>query len=211
MRRFELAKESYGSGLKSFEAGDFDAARGLFHEAWVAFEKLDEKAFAHQARKARAWATLNASGGGEASHRLPLYGELVQEALLVEDTELVARARAGRALAASELNYGEVDESLREALRDTETLGLDKLSGKLYAAVARRSGELGPRAGAARRAMALLDGQVEGVYAMYDVAVDAYNEGDYELAIALCEETSGRRGELAADIQQVLDASRSQL
>lgn len=59
--------------------------------------------------------------------------------------------------------------------------------------------------------MALLDGKIEGVYAMYDVAVDAYNEGDYELAISLCEETLGRRGELKADIEQVLDASRSQL
>ena len=32
LRRFESAKESYGSGLKSFEAGDFDAARGLCHD-----------------------------------------------------------------------------------------------------------------------------------------------------------------------------------
>lgn len=211
LERFESAKDAYARGLKAFEGKKFATAQPLFHEAFESFEALGEKAYARQARAARAWATFNGGHTGKPETRMTLYSEVAQEAVLVEDPELEARALAAKALAADELAFGDVDEALRKALTATEQLGLHKVSGQLYAAVAEREGDLETRAGAARRAYDLLEGDVAGVYAAYSVAVDAYNGERPELAISLCELVVGKAGDLESDVKQVLEAARSQL
>ncbi|MCO4744106.1 MAG: hypothetical protein KC912_04920 [Proteobacteria bacterium] len=210
-RAFDEAKEAYASGLAAFEHNDYERARTQFHDAWTAFDGMGEGAYARQARVGRAWATLNASGGGKAEERLILLTELVQEAIQVEDSELAARAMAAQAIAAAELDHGDVDEVLRDALRATEKLGLDRLSGSLYAEVAERPGSAEERAGAAKRALELLGDDARGVYAIYSVAVDAYNADHYALAVELCESVDGKAGDLQADVAQVLEAAKAQL
>ena len=60
------------------------------------------------------------------------------------------------------------------------------------------------RARAARRAYALDPGEPLAVYAMYSVAVDAYNEDKPDLARALCVEVLPRAGSLDAAVRGVI-------
>ena len=62
------------------------------------------------------------------------------------------------------------------------------------------------RARAARRAYALDPGDQLAVYAMYSVAVDAYNDDKLELARALCVEVLPRAGSLDAAVRGVIVA-----
>ena len=81
-----------------------------------------------------------------------------------------------------------------------------------YARIAEVATSLEARASAARRALDLRGAQdAEAVYAMYSVAVDAYNDGDAELALALADEIAPNAGSLQEAVEGVRTAARAAL
>ncbi|MFK7930573.1 MAG: hypothetical protein AB8H79_20475, partial [Myxococcota bacterium] len=54
-------------------------------------------------------------------------------------------------------------------------------------------------------------GDTESAYAMYSVAVDAFNDGDLELALELAEEIAPYAGTLSDAVEQVRAAAQEQL
>ncbi len=80
----------------------------------------------------------------------------------------------------------------------------------MWAELAERAADLDSRAAAARRASALTEGDPTGAYALYSVAVDAYNVGRYQLALDLVGAISSP-GQLADAVHAVRQASEDEL
>lgn len=206
-QRFVGAEKDYEAALTAFNQADFSTARVRFHAAFEAFAALEEDGYALKARRGRAWASWNQANGTPAAQGYPVFYELVQEALVVEDPELHARALVSAALAGQELGYGDPRKTLTEAAKAAEGAGLDGLAGQCWAALSKVEGDLAKRALAARRAMVMRGADdPEAVYAVYSVAVDAYNADELGLAQELAAEALPQAGSLTEALQGVLDA-----
>lgn len=205
--RFVAAEQAYSQALGAYNAGRFTDARAGFDTAYRTFTEIGEHGYARTSRRGRAWSEYNAHVAADPARQFEVYTRLIEEAAVVQDPELRARSMAASALASATLGRGEAGAALRGAARAAEQMGLHSVAGQCFAELAQRDGDLNQRTEAARRAYELRGDRV-GVYAMYSVAVDAYNAGAYDVAIELADEAMPNAGDLAASLTQVRDAAR---
>ena len=204
-QRFSAAEEAYRRGLVAYDAQDYTQSRTSFDESFNTFRDLGETGYATAARRGRAWSAWNHAVMKDTPAALPFYGEIQQEAVMVGDPELEARASAAHALAMSRLNAGDPLPRLRAAADLAESQGLDDVAASVWGELAERETDLVERARAARRALQL-SADAGGAYAMYSVAVDAANADHVELAESLAREVLPVAGDLRPAVQEVLDA-----
>lgn len=206
---YERARSSYDEALAAYQAGRYEEAAQGFDVSVKALESLGEHAYGAVARRGRAWARFNAATRANAVDGYPIWQSLVEEGAMLGDGELRVRAMGAAALAAHELGRPEALRGLRAAATEAEGMGLRTVAGQCRAALAEAEPALADKVGAARRAFALLDGSAEGVYALYSVAVAAYEAESYALAIELASQALPRADDrLGPAIRQVLDAAK---
>ncbi|MEY3213042.1 MAG: hypothetical protein RIT28_3523 [Pseudomonadota bacterium] len=205
-RALDDAFAAYDAGLAAYAEGRFSTARARFSEAYTALKAAGELTYATQARLALAWTAYNIAVGLPPQEALPFWGEVIAEAGALEDAELLARATASQALCADRLGLDPSGDRLRHAAGLAERTGLPSVAARCWAALAEGGRPIDDRARAARRAYALDPAGQVAVYAMYSVAVDAYNDDKLELARALCVEVLPRAGSLDAAVRGVIVA-----
>jgi tetratricopeptide (TPR) repeat protein len=206
---FSAAEARYDRAREAFDRGDHQAAREGFDGAVTAFRALGETGYAATARRGRGWASRNLALRLPPARAVPLFRQAAADGLAAGDAELQARGLVGLALSTAALDGKDAVERLTEAAEAAETAGLPEEAGRCLAEVAERAESLEARAGAARRVMELRGpGDPEAVYAMYSVAVDAYNDGDHALALALAREIAPHAGDLADSVEAVRSAAQ---
>lgn len=207
---FQAAEAAYQRGLDAYNGGRHDAAVEAFNEAIRGFGTLGERGYATTSRRGRGWALRGLALQVGPEQAIALYGRAEQDGLAAGDAELRVKARTGGALAAAELGNKDAQKRLSAAAELAEAAGLPDQAGLAYARVAEVGDSLETRASAARRAFDLRGGaDAEAVYAMYSVAVDAFNAGDADLALSLADEIAPHAGNLAEAVEAVRTAARS--
>jgi hypothetical protein len=83
-------------------------------------------------------------------------------------------------------------------------MGLEDVEARCHGALAERAGDLDARAKEARAAHKLVPGEVETVYALYSVAIDAYNADRVDLARELATLARPNAGALAGQLDIIL-------
>jgi len=205
---FAAAEATYDLALADFHRGSYDTARAGFHRALEAFDALEEPALAGVARRGRGWAARNQASRLPPALAFPLLEQAASDAKDVGDTELRARSRVQAALLAGDLGRNDELTRLAEAAEMADGAGLRLEAARCYAVLADRGDDLDLRASAARRSLDLAgDQSEEGAYAMYSVAIDAYNAGAYVLAESLAIEAAPRAGSLAEAVESVRSAA----
>lgn len=209
-RQAELkeAFDHYDQGLAAYSEGRYADARQAFAEARQGFERLGETAYAQRSRRAAAWSQYNAAVAMPTAQALPVWAQLVEETTQIDDPELYTRVYAAAALAAHALQQGDPLARLQECARMAERQGLRDVAARCHGAVAEQPGELEARARAARTAHAFAPGDPASVYALYVVAVDAFNEERYPLARELATLARPSAGALAAQLDEILASTR---
>jgi tetratricopeptide (TPR) repeat protein len=205
-KEFASAEAAYEKGRAAHDAGRYSDARAAFDQAFRGFEAIGERGYALQARRGRAWAEFNAATTLSTPQAFPVWQKLVEESLFVQDGELHARSMAAVGLAAGDLKRPEAADSLRAGADVAERAGLIPVAGQCYAMLADIATDLRARASAARKAMQLRSGDKVAVYAMYSVAVDAFNAEDYVLARSLAAEALPYAVDLKPSLKQILDS-----
>lgn len=205
---FARAKTAWVEGMEAWDAGEWGVARERFDTAFSGFQGIGEAGYAATARRGRAWALWNLTVGQSPVTALPYYEEIVQEAIQVDDPELRVRARVAQALSAMEIPQVDAEPLLRSAAEDAESIGMDVMASRCWAGMADLGDDLEARARAARRAQVLDPGGSASAYAMYSVAVDAYNADRYELALELSREVLPHSGDLRDAVTAVLEAAQ---
>jgi tetratricopeptide (TPR) repeat protein len=205
--QFEEARKAYSDGLTEYERSAFHAAMLAFHQALVMFEKLDEAAFAAQARKSRAWASLRVAAMLAPKEAFAELSALVEEVAGVDDSELLARVQGAQALSAARIPRKNAVTLLKAASRPLREQGVDDVAGLVFMELSLLEEDWDKRVKAADTALALLESGESAAYAMYSLAVDAFNEGDYASALALCDRVVGRSGPLEESVAAVRTAA----
>ncbi len=205
--KYEVAKAGYETARKAFDQGRWAEARTGFDSAYTALTQIGELGYADKARRGRAWATYNATVGKPPAEAFPVWQGLIEEATLLRDLELRARAMGAGALDGAELGRKEALLSLRAAGDEAERMGLVTLAGQVLAKRSTLEPALDDRVAAARRAWGL-SANATGVYAMYAVAVDLYNADRYAEARSIADEILPHAGALATQVTEVRDAAR---
>lgn len=206
----KAAFADYDAGLAAYDGGKWADARTRFQGARQAFDKLGEPGYAMRARRAAAWSVYNATVALPTAKAYPTWTQLVEETAKLEDPELFARTYAAAALGAHALAQGDPKDRLVECSRLAEAAGLREVSARCHGALAERDGELDERAKHARAAHALAAADTGTVYALYVVAVDAYNAGRNELALELGGLARPNAGSLAVSLDEVLAAAKQE-
>lgn len=209
-RQTELqgASDSYDLGLAAYTATRFDDAAARFAEARGTFERLGEKEYAMRARRSAAWAAYNGLVMLPAATALPQWQALVEETGRVEDAELYARAYGAAVMTAVAQKVPSLDARLKECTNVAEKAGLGDVGARCHGAIAEGAAELKDRARHAKDAFRLDPEGIAGVYALYAVAVDAYNAGELALAVELATLARPRAGKLAASLDEVIAAAK---
>lgn len=203
------ASRLYDEGLGLYGTADFAGAEKKFSAAREGFEKLEEKEYALRARRSAAWSRYNVLVVAKAEASRSGWKAFVEEAAKVEDAELYARAYGAAVLADHDAKATGLDARLAECIRLATKADVNTVASRCHGAVAEAEGDLATRASHARDAFRLYpDGQA-GVYALYAVAVDAYNAGDSALALQLATLARTRPGQLAAPLDEVIAAARA--
>jgi tetratricopeptide (TPR) repeat protein len=205
---FAAAKDAWVEGMAAWDAGEWATARERFDTAFSGFREIGENGYAATARRGRAWALWNLAVGQSPVVALPYYEEIVQEAIQVNDPELRVRARAAQALSAMEIPQVDAEPLLRTAAEDAESIGMDLMASRCWAGLADLGEDMEARARAARRSQVLDPGGSASAYAMYSVAVDAYNADQYALAQELSREVLPHAGDLRDAVTAVLEAAQ---
>jgi len=205
---FAKAKSAWVEGMAAWDAGEWATARERFDTAFSGFREIGETGYAATARRGRAWALWNLTVGQSPMAALPFYEEIVQEAIQVDDPELRVHARAAQALSAMEIPQVDAEPLLRSAAEDAESIGMDLVASRCWAGLADLGDDLQARARAARRAQVLDPGGAASAYAMYSVAVDAYNADQHALALELSREVLPHSGDLRDAVTAVLEAAQ---
>lgn len=199
------ARARYAAGRSAYDAGQYDAAAEAFVGARAAFERLGEASSARATRRALAWARWNQLVEAPAARIAADMPGLVAEGEAVDDEELAIRASVAGAVAAAELGRPGARARLDAAADRADAGALPALAARCHAAAADLPGTLGDRAAAARRAAARAPGP-DAAWALYSVAVDAYQADDLALARALAEEALPFAGKLEGDLREIVDA-----
>lgn len=206
---FKASEAAYNRGLEAYNEGRYVSANDAFEEAIRGFTKLGEQGYVVTSRRSRGWALRGIALQAPPAQAMPYFEQAEQEALVSADAELRVKARTGAALAAADLGRKDAVKRLSAAAELAESAGMDTEAATAYARVAEVAEGLPVRASAARRAFDLKGGaDPEAVYAMYSVAVDAYNAGDAELALALTDEIAPHAGDLSSAVEAVRSAAR---
>lgn len=210
-RQTELqgASDSYDLGLAAYTATRFDDAKARFAESQATFERLGEKEYAMRARRSAAWAAYNGLVTKPPAVALPAWQALVEETGRVEDAELYARAYGAAVMASVAQQAPGLDARLKECTNLAEKAGLGDVGARCHGAVAEAPGELKDRARHAKDAFRLDPEGIAGVYALYSVAVDAYNAGENALAVELATLARPRAGKLATSLDEVIAAAKA--
>lgn len=203
--RFVGAQASYDAARRAFDARRYAEAERAFVSARAAFEALGEVTHATAARRGAAWARWNAASGSVGPSAIVTFSAVQQEAEGFGDAELAARAAAGAALVAAELRSADAVGRLRRAVVQVEAQGLSALAGRCWSYLAELEPAFDDRLRAARAAHAL--GGRAGVYAMYVVALHAYQQDAPELAVELIDEVTGDVGDLGSSLAEVRAAA----
>ncbi len=200
----QTAFASYDQGVKSYDAHQWEAARQSFGDAQAAFTKLAETGYATRAHRAAVWAQYNAAISLPVSQAVPVWSKLLPEAGQVEDPELYTRAYGAAAVAVHQSGQGDPAERLNECVRRAASMGLGDVEARCHGALAEIEGDLDARAREARAAHKLMPGDAETVYALYSVAIDAYNADRADLARELATLARANAGALAAQLDIIL-------
>lgn len=204
------AFDAYDAGLAAYNARQYAQARDQFVSARQAFDQLGETAYALRARRAAAWSQYNYAVPLPTPAAYPVFAGLVEESGKVDDPELFARVYAAAALGAHELKQGDPSARLVECTKQAERLGLPDVGARCHGALAERDGDLDARAKHARAASALRPTDAATAYALYSVAVDAYNGGRNELAVELATLARPHAGALTGAIDELLAAAKGE-
>lgn len=205
--QLDAAFGAYEAGLAAYGAGNYADARQAFTRARQAFEGLGEGAYAARSRRAAAWAQYNAAVSLPTAQSYPVWAQLVEETTHIDDPELYVRVYGASALAAHTLGQGDPGARLVECARMAERQGLRDIAARCHGAIAERPGDLATRAKAARTAHGFAPGDPAAVYALYVVAVDAFNEGDEKLARELATLARPAAGALGRQLDEILAAT----
>jgi hypothetical protein len=206
-RALQAALGDYDAGLSAYAEGRFGDARRSFDAAATALLALGETVYAEQAQRALAWASYNQAVSLPPEQAQIFWAEIEAEALRLDDRELVARSRAEAAIADTRMGHTKPAAKLEDAARYAESVGLPQVAARCWAERSEQPLELTERARDARRAYALAPDSPSSSYAMYSVAVDAYNADQPELAHSLAEEVLPTAGELHDAVVSILDAT----
>lgn len=208
-RHGELTKASaaYEEGLVAYNNGRFAEAKAGFTTSRTAFESLGEKEYALRARRSASWASYNGLVAKSAAEAAPSWRALVEETAKVEDAELYARAYGAAVAADHELGQKDLDARATECIRIATKAAVGDVAARCHGVLAEREGVLADRAAHAREAFRLDAHGSAGAYALYAVAVDAYNAGDNKLATELATMAKPRAGQLTPAIEEVLVAA----
>jgi len=206
-KELKLGFDAYDRGRTAFDGGDYESAKSAFLAARQTFDRLQEVDYAQRARRAAAWAGYNALVALPVAKAYPQWQALVDESAKVDDPELYARAYGAAVLAGHTLGMKDMDGRLAECGRLAERAGLSDVAARCHGALAERDGDLVDRARHARTAEAFAPGSAAAVYALYAVAVDAYNAGDSALALALAKEARPRAGALTGALDELITAA----
>jgi hypothetical protein len=203
-RAFAAAEKEFETSRKAFDAHDYDAARDGFARADKALADLGEAGYAAKARRNRLWSAYNAAADDPLAPSVKTFRTIAEEASRLPDAELRARAAAAAALAASQVGEPEARTELRAAADLAEQMGLVSIAGQCNAELAEKETTFEAKYLAARRAYDQRDADKLGTYAMYSVAVDAFNDGDYAKAQEIAQEILPKSGTLRPDVEKVL-------
>ncbi|MDP2305297.1 MAG: tetratricopeptide repeat protein [Pseudomonadota bacterium] len=211
-RQVELkaAFADYDAGLAAYDGGGWADARTRFQAARQAFDKLGEPGYAMRSRRAAAWSVYNQTVALPTVKAYPAWTQLVEETAKLEDPELFARTYAAAALGAHALKQGDPSDRLVECSRLAEAANLKDVNARCHGALAEREGDLDARAKHARAAYVLAAADTATVYALYVVAVDAYNAGRNQLALELGGLARPNAGSLAVSLDEVLAAAKQE-
>jgi hypothetical protein len=202
------ALQEYGQGLQAYREGRYVDAQRRFKSSGARLEKMGEAAYAAQAEKALLWATYNVAVSLAPSESLVFWAEILADAQRLDEQELEVRARAEQAVALAQMGQPKADSALKKAAERAEKSGYPRVAARCYSELAELSGPLPERAAWAQKAFALQPKAKGSVYAMYVVAVDAYNADELTLARRLAEQALPESGELQEPLQGVLDATQ---
>jgi tetratricopeptide (TPR) repeat protein len=207
--RYVSASADYEAARQAYDRKQWREARDGFDRATKALEGLGESGRAALARRGRAWAEYNDTLAATPLVAYPTWQKLVEEATLLGDAELRARARGAGALAAADLKRPEAAKLLQVAATEAEQMGLRGLAGQCRAALVPLTPALADKVAAARQAFVLRGGDAEGQHALYQAAYAAYQADDYDTAIALCDEVRPlATGALRTAVDELLSAAR---
>jgi tetratricopeptide (TPR) repeat protein len=206
-QQLQAAMQAYDRGMTAYDGGRFAEAQGAFTQAAAAFEVLDEDDYGIRAHRGRLWAVYNQAVPLPPIQAWPLYSAIQPEAEAFGDPELAARVVAATAMAAHALGLEDAGDRLRAAAERAAEGGYPSLAARCHAALAEHGLPLDERVRQARLAFGLDPDAVESVYALYSVAVDAYNADDLALAAALAQEALPHAGKLKDSLQAVVDAA----
>lgn len=203
------AATRYDTGLAAYTAGRFDDARVEFAAAQGAFDSLGEKELALRARRSAAWSAYNGLVAVPTAKALPSWQALVVETGKVEDPELYSRAYGAAVMVSVAEKQPDLGARLRECTNLAEKAGLGDVGARCHGALAEAEGvDLAERATHAREAYRLDPNGTAGTYALYAVAVDAYNADDCKLATELVTLGRARAGKLQSAFDEVSAACR---
>lgn len=210
--RFAEAESLYQKALEAYNRGEYRSAYDGFDAAVRAFKTLGETGYAHTSRRGRGWAGRGLALRAQPAQALGLYETAERDGLAAGDAELRSKARVGAALTAADLKRKDAVKRLTAAAETAEFSGYDDDAGRCFARIAEVADGLDTRVAAARRALDLRGrGDSEATYAVYSVAVDAFNSGDPELALSLADEISAAPGSLEDAVRSVREAAKAQL
>jgi tetratricopeptide (TPR) repeat protein len=196
------AFDAYDAGLSAYQAKNWAEAKKHFSASRQLFEKVQEPLYARRARVAAAWAVYN-----DLLSRQNVVAEwdaLVTEAASLEEPELLVRSYGAAVLAAVDAGQSGLTVRLEECVRKAENNGFPDVASRCHAALAEGEGELKDRAEHARLAFGQNPAEAVGVYALYTVAVDAYNAGEVKLALELAKLARGKAVKLAGPLDELL-------
>lgn len=196
--------DAYDAAVKDYDAHGWERARQGFTAAQAAFAKLGETAYATRAHRAAVWSQYNATISLPAAQALAAWSKLLPEAGQVEDPELYARAYGAAAVAVHQAGQGNPTDRLNECVRRAAALGIDDVEARCHGALAERDGDIDARAKEARAAHALMPAGAETTYALYSVAVDAYNADRTDLARELATLARPNAGALGGQLDIIL-------
>ena len=203
----QAAFAQYEAGLKLYEARSWETARARFVEAQSAFARLSESAYAVRAHRAAVWSQYNATIALPVAQAVAIWSKLLPEAGQVEDPELYTRAYGAAAVAVHQSGTGDPVDRLNECVRRAASMGLADVEARCHGALAERAGDLDARAVQARAANKLVPTDAATVYALYSVAVDAYNADRADLAHELAALARPHAGALAAQLDIILSGT----
>lgn len=206
-RTLIAALKAYDQGLTAYGAGDFKTARSHFFESSTELKRIGEADYAKQAEKAYAWCAYNIAVGLPAEKSWPFWSDVIAEAQRLDDVELEARATAASAMVAVRLGMTGNSRRLGDAAEVAARAGLPDLAARCLAELAEQPGDLPERARHARSAFGLAPDDPATQVAVYNVAVDAYNGEQYELARDLAELGLTQPSDLKEPLEAILEAT----